>query len=117
MSGEAEISLSGTSTAASVFRGAAEAPRGAGSRAAEEEEVVSRPPVVRDVERQAAITGPAAQAEARARDIRRAHLMATLRERTAGTPGLSPLWAELEALDQVNTRAFLISCADRKSVV
>ena len=99
MSGEVEISLCGTSTATSVFRGAAEAPRGAGARAAEDEEVVSRPAVARDLSRLAAITGPAAQAEARARDIRRAHLMATLKERTAGTPGLSPLWAELEALE------------------
>ena len=71
--------------------------------------MASRTAVVRDLARLAAITGPEAQAKARARDIQRAHLMAILRERTAGSPGLSPLWAELEALDQVNIRAFLIS--------
>ena len=69
MSGEAGISLSGTSTAVSVFRGVAEAPRGARARAAEEEEVASRSAVVRDLARLAAINGPAAQAEARVRDI------------------------------------------------
>ena len=71
--------------------------------------MASRTAVVRDLARLAAINGPAAQAEARVRDIRWAHLMATLRERTAGTPGLAPLWAELEALDQVNIWVFLIS--------
>ena len=111
MSGEAGISLSGTSTAVSVFRGVAEAPRGARARAAEEEEVVSRSAVARDLSRLAAITDPMAQAEAHAQDIRRAHLMETLKERTAGASGLSPLWVELEALEQVSTQAFLISCA------
>ena len=92
MSGEARISLSGTSTAASVFRGAAEAPRGAGARAAEEEEeVVSHRAVDRNLSRLVAITGPTAQAEARERDARRSHLLATLKERTAEVPGLSPL--------------------------
>ena len=104
--------MSRTSTAASVFWGVAEAPRGAGARAAkEEEEVVSHPAVVRDLSRVAAIIGPAAQAEARERDARRSHLLATLKERTAEVPGLSTLWEELEAIDQVNTRAFSISCA------
>ena len=69
MSEEAEVSLSGTSTAASDFRGAAEAPRGVGAQAAEDEEVVSRSAIVRDILRLAAIAGHAAQADARARDI------------------------------------------------
>ena len=34
--------------------------------------------------------------------------MSTLKERTVGIPGLSPLRAELEALDQVSTLIFLI---------
>ena len=91
MSGEAEVSLSGTSTTVSVFRGAVEAPSEAGARVAEHEEVVSRPAVVRDLSRLAVITGPATQAEARARDTWRAHVMSTFKERTAGIPGLSPL--------------------------
>ena len=109
MSGEAGISLFGTSTTAFVFRGAVEAPRGAGARATEYEEVVYRSVVARDVSRLAAITGPAVQAEARARDIQRAHLMVTLKERTVGTPGLSPLWEKLEALELMSIRAFLIA--------
>ena len=43
MSGEVGMSFSGTSMAASVHRGAAEAPRGTGARAAgEEDEAMSR---------------------------------------------------------------------------
>ena len=72
---------------------------------------MSHPTVVRDLSRLAAITGPAVQAEAREQDARRSHLLATLKERTAQVPGLSPLWEELKAIDQVNTRAFSISCA------
>ena len=105
------MSLSGTSTVVSIFRGTTKAPNGAGARVAEDEEVVSRPTVVRDLSRLAFITGPAAQAEARARDTRRAHLMSTLKERTAGILGPSPLWADLEALDQVSTLIFLIPCS------
>ena len=66
MSGEAEVSLSGTSTVASVFWGAAEGPSEAGPRVAEDEEVVSRLAVVRDLSRLEVITGTATQAEARA---------------------------------------------------
>ena len=111
MSGEAEISLSGTSTAVSIFRGAAEAPRGAGARAAEDEEVVSRPALACNLSRLAAIIGPAAQEEARVRAIRRAHLMSTLKERTTRIPGLSPLWDKLEAIEYVSTLNFLTPCA------
>ena len=72
---------------------------------------MSHPVVVRDLSHLAAITGPAAQAEARERDARRAHLLATLRERTAEVPGLSPLREVLEAIDQVSIRAFLTPCS------
>ena len=72
--------------------------------------MVSHPAVVRDLSCLAAITGPPAQAEAREQDARRSHLLATMKERTAEVPGLSPLWEELEAIDQVNTQAFSISC-------
>ena len=105
------MSFSKTLTAASVFQGAAEAPSGAGVRATKDEEVVSRPAFPQNLSRMAAITVPATQEEARVRAIRRAHLMATLKERTAGIPGLSPLWAELEAIEQVSTLTFLTPCA------
>ena len=105
------MSFSGTSTSASVFQGAAEAPSEVGARVAKDEEVVSRPAMVRDLSHLAVNTGPAAQAEARARDTQRTHLMSTLKERTAGILGPSPLWADLEALDQVSTLIFLIPCS------
>ena len=94
---EAEMSFSGTSTVVSVHQGAAEAPRGAGARAAgEEDEVVSR---------LATIFGPAAQEEARGRALHRAQLMAALKEKTAGIPGASVLWAKLEVIEQVSSVA------------
>ena len=59
MSGEAGMSFSGTSTAASVHRGAAEVPRGTGARATgEEDEVVSRLALAMGVSRLATISGP-----------------------------------------------------------
>ena len=62
------MSFSETSTAAPVCQGAAEAPRGAGSRAAgEEDEVVSRFALAMGISRLATISGPAAQEEARVR--------------------------------------------------
>ena len=55
------MSFSGTSTAASVQRGVAEAPRGTGARVAgEEDEVVSRLAIAMGVSRLATISGPAA---------------------------------------------------------
>ena len=97
------MSFSGTSTAASVHRGAAEAPRGAGARAAgEEDEVVSRLALAMGVSRLATISGPAAQEEARVRALRRAQLLAALKVKTAGIPEASVLWAELEVIEQVS---------------
>ena len=73
MSGEAEISFSGTSTAVYVCPGVAEAPREAGACAArEEEEVASHSALAKGISRLAAISGPAAQEEARVRALRRA---------------------------------------------
>ena len=104
------MSFSGTSTAASVYLGAAEAPREAGARAAgEEEEVASRSALAKGISRLAAISGPAAQ-EARVRALRRAQLHAALREKTAGIPGAPALWSELEAIEQVSAAAPLTSC-------
>ena len=94
------MSFSGTSTAASVHRGMAEAPRGAPARAAgEEDEVVSRLALAMGILRLATISGPAAQEEARVRALRRAQLLAALKEKTAGISEASQLWEELEAIE------------------
>ena len=105
------MSLSGTSTVTSILQGVAEAPSGAGVRSTEDEEVLSRPSFSQNLSRMAAITVPATQEEARVRAIRRAHMMATLKKRTTGILGLSPLWDELEAIVQVSTLTFLTPCA------
>ena len=82
------MSFSGTSMAASVHQGAAEAPRGAGGRAkGEEDEVVPCLALTMGVLRLATISGPAAQEEARVRALRRAQILAALKEKTAGIPG------------------------------
>ena len=97
------MSFSGTSMAASVCLGTAEAPRGAGARAAgEEDEVVSRLALSMGISRLVTISGPAAQEEARGRALCRAQLLAALKEKTAGIPGASVLWAELEVIEQVS---------------
>ena len=97
------MSFSGTSMASSVHQGATEAPRGAGARATgEEDEVVSRLALTMGVSRLATISGPAAQEEARVHALRRPQLLAALKEKTAGIPGASVLWAELEAIVQVS---------------
>ena len=89
--------------AASVCLGAAEAPREAGARAAgEEEEVASRSALAKGISCLAAISGPAAQEEARERALRRAQLLAALKERTAGIPEVSQLWEEFDAIEQVS---------------
>ena len=86
------MSFSGTSTVVSVCLGAAEAPREAGARAAGvEEEVASRSTLAKGISRLAAISGPAAQEEARVHALRRAQLLAALKEKTAGIPGASVL--------------------------
>ena len=103
MSGEAGKSFSGTLTTASVHRGSAEAPRGTGAHAAGEEyEVVSRLALAVGVSHLVTISGPAAKEEARARALRRAQLLAALKEKNAGIPEASQLWEELEAIEQVS---------------
>ena len=82
------MSFSGTSTVASVHRGAAEAPRGTGARATrEEDEVMSRLALAMGVSCLVTISGPVAQEEARVRALRRAQLLSALKEKTAGIPG------------------------------
>ena len=97
------MSFSGTSTAASVHRGVVVAPRGTGARAAgEEDEVVSPLALAMGVSRLATISGPGAQEEARVHALRRAQLLAALKEKTAGISEASLLWEELEAIEQVS---------------
>ena len=97
------MSFSGMSTAVSVHRGAAEAPRETGARAAgEEDEVVSRLALAMGVSRLATISGLAAQEEARASALHRARLPVALKEKTAGIPEASQLWEELEPIEQVS---------------
>ena len=94
------MSFSGMSTAASACLCAAEAPRGAGACAAgEEDEVASRFALAKGISCRATISGPAAQEESRVRALRRAHLLAALKEKTAGIPGASALWTEIEAIE------------------
>ena len=86
-----------------MYLGAAEAPRGAGACAAGEEyEVVSRFALAKGISRLATISGPAAQEEARVRALRRDQLRSALKEKTAGIPGASVLWAELKVIEQVS---------------
>ena len=107
MSGEAGMAFSDVSTAESAFRGVAEAPSEAGARAADGE-VASRSSVAQNLSRLAAISGPAAQEEARIRAVRRAYLWSILRERAAEIPELSPVVAELEAIEQVCGLLFFV---------
>ena len=83
-----------------------------GPGAGEEEEVVSRSALAKGISRLADISGPAAQEEARVHALRRAQLLAALREKIAEIPGAPTLWSELEAIEQVSATA-----PDRKSVV
>ena len=118
MSGQVGMSFSGTSTAASVNRGAAEAPRETGARAAGDDEAMLRLAMAMDVSRLATISGPAAQEEARVRALRRAQLLAALKEKTIGTPEASLLCAEFDAIKQVSITLLLAprsSCAWSRS--
>ena len=90
-----------------MHRGAAEAPRGTGARVAgEEDEVMSRLALAMGVSRLAAISSPAAQEEAQVRALRRAQLLAALKEKTAGIPEASQLWEEFNAIEQISVVLF-----------
>ena len=71
---------------------------------------MSRSTLAKGILRLAAISGPAAQEEARVRALRRAQLLAALKERTAGIPRASALLTELEAIEQVSAMAPLTPC-------
>ena len=108
MSSEIEMAISEVSTAESVFHRVTEAPRGAGARAAREENGVGRAALREQLARLEAATGLDAQAEARARAIRKAQLWTVLREHLAGNPALVLAVTELEHLDEVSS-SFLSS--------
>ena len=92
--------------AASVCLAAAEAPRCAGASAArEEDEVVSCFALAKGISLLATISGPAAQEEARVRVLRRAQLLAALKEKIAEILGASALWTELKDIEQVSAVA------------
>ena len=58
------------------------------------------------VSRLATISGPAAQEEARVCALRRAQLLAALKEKTAGVPEASHLWEEFDAIEQISVVFF-----------
>ena len=108
MSSDSEMAISEVSTAESAFRGAAEAPRGAGARAAGEEHVAGRAALCEQLACLGAATGLDAQAGARA--IRTAHLWTILREQLAGTPAVVLAVMKLEHLDTVSSPSPSFSC-------
>ena len=61
--------------------------------------MASRSALAKGISRLVAISGPAAQEEARVRALRRAQLLAVLKDKTAGIPGASALWSELETIE------------------
>ena len=110
MSGDNEMAISKVSMAESVFRGAAEAPRGAGARATEEGRGASRAALHEYRGRLQAATGPHTQEEAVARAMCKAQLWATLKELLASNPALAQAVEELEHLDMVSPSSPSISC-------
>ena len=68
---------------------------------------MSRLALAMGVSRLATISGPAAQEEARVRALRRAQLLAALKEKTAGILEASQLWEEFDAIEQVSVALFL----------
>ena len=63
---------------------------------------MSRLAMAMSVSRLATISGPAAQEEAQVRALRRAQLLAALKEKTTGIPEASQLWEEFDAIEQVS---------------
>ena len=108
------MAISKVSTAEFVFHGAAEAPRGAGGRAAGDS--AGRAALREQLARLEATTGLDAQAEARARAIHKAQLWTVLSEHLTGNPALVLAVMELEHLDEVSL-SFLHFLARRGSIV
>ena len=101
MSSDNEMAVSEVSTAEFAFRGVAEAPRGAGARAAVDG--AGRAALREQIARLEAATGLDAQVEAIARAARKAQLWNILREHLADNPALVQVVTELEHLDKVSS--------------
>ena len=99
MSSDNKMAVSDVSTAESAFRGAADAPRGAGARAARDGAACV---AYEQIARLEAATGLNAQVEAMARAARKAQLWNILREHLANDPALVQAVSELERLDKVS---------------
>ena len=84
----------------SAFHGVAEAPRGAGARAAGDG--AARAALREQVARLEAATGWGAHVEAMSRAARKTQLWNILRERVADDPALVQAVSELERLDEVS---------------
>ena len=100
------MAVSDVSTAESAFRGAVEAPRGAGARAARDG--AARTVLREQITCLEAVTGLNAQVEAMARAARKAQLWNILREHLSDNPVLVQAVSELERLDEVSS-SFLSS--------
>ena len=100
MSSDNEMAVSDVSTAESTFRGAAEAPTGAGARAAGDGATCAA--LREQIARLEAATGLNAQVEAMARAARKAQLWNILWEHLADDPTLVQAVSELERLDEVS---------------
>ena len=88
------------STAESTFRGAAEAPRGAGARATGDG--AGRATLREQIARLEAATGLDAQVETMTREACKAQLWNVLTEHLADNPALVQAVTELEHLDEVS---------------
>ena len=107
MSGDTEMAISDVSTVESVFRGAADAPRRAGARAAGEDRGPARAALHEQLAHLQAATGPDTKEEARARAMRKAQHWATLKEQLAGNLALAQAVEELEHLNMVSSSSLL----------
>ena len=94
------MAVSDLSTAESAFRGAAEAPRGAGARAAGDG--AARTALREQIARLEATTGWKAEVEAMSRAARKAQLWNILREHLGDDPALVQAVSELERLNEVS---------------
>ena len=67
---------------------------------------MSRLALAMGVSRLVTISGPADQEEAQVHALRRAQLLAALKEKTAGIPEAFQLWEEFDAIEQVSVALF-----------
>ena len=100
MSSDNEMAASDVSMAESAFPGVAEAPRGAGARAAGDG--ATRVALREQITRLETTTGWNAQVEAMSRAAHKTQLWNILREHVADDPALVQAVSELERLDEVS---------------